>query len=57
MSIRGRRNQIRDIPIDILPTKFEDEEDLVSVDEDGEDIPVLNQGVFAGQNYEHIKAK
>ena len=57
VSIRGRRNLIRDIPIEVLPTKFEDEEELQDFDEDGEEIPVLNQGVFAGQHYEHIKAK
>ena len=57
VSIRGRRNLIRDIPIEVLPTKFEDEEELQEFDEEGEEIPVLNQGVFAGQHYEHIKAK
>ena len=41
----------------MLPTKFEDEEDLVEVDEDGEDIPVLKEGVFAGQYYQTIKEK
>merc|ERR1711997_494209 len=49
-SIRGRRNRIRDVPIEILPTKFEDEEEIADVDEDGEDIPVLKEGIFAGQN-------
>ena len=57
LSIRGRKNVIRDIPIDILPTKFEDEDDLASLDEDGEEIPVLKEGIFAGQQYEHIKQR
>ena len=37
--------------------KFEDEEEIADVDEDGEDIPVLKEGIFAGQNYQHIKEK
>lgn len=57
LSIRGRKNIIRDIPIDIVPTKFEDEDDTASVDEEGNDIPVLREGIFAGQNYLHIRDK
>ena len=38
MSIRGRRNVIRNIPIEILPTKFEDDEDPPSIDEEGEEV-------------------
>ena len=41
----------------MLPTKFEDEEELESVDKNGEDIPVLKEGIFAGQDYEHIRKK
>ena len=57
MSIRGRRNVIRNIPIEILPTKFEDDEDPPSIDEDGEEVPVIQNGVFAEQYYEVIKSK
>ena len=56
-SIRGRKNIIRNIPIDIVPTKFEDEESIADEDEDGEEISVFQGGVFAGQDYEHIKSK
>lgn len=57
LSLRGRRNNIRNIPINIVPTKFEDEEDLASLDEDGEEVPVLREGVFAGQHFDHIREK
>ena len=49
LSLRGRRNIKRDIPINIIPTVFEDEEDPPSEDEDGEEVSVLKGGVFAGQ--------
>ena len=57
MSMRGRRNVIRNIPIEILPTKFEDDEDPPSIDEEGEEVPVFQHGVFAEQYYEVIKSK
>lgn len=57
LSLRGRKKLVRDIPIDIVPTHFEDEEEPPSEDEDGEEVSVFQGGVFAGQDYEHIKAK
>ena len=54
-SIRGRREHIRNIPINILPTKFDDDEELPDEDEEGEDIPILNHGVFAEQYFEKIR--
>lgn len=55
LSLRGRRNNIRNIPINIVPTKFED--DIDSIDEDGEEVPVLKEGVFAGQHFDYIQQK
>ena len=57
LSLRGRRNMVRDIPIEILPTKFEDDEDPPSIDEEGEEVSVFQHGVFAEQYYEKIKDK
>ena len=59
LSLRGRRKMIqRDITIEILPTKFEDEDEPASEDEDGEEVSVFQEtGFFAGQHYEKIKAK
>jgi len=53
-SIRGRRNQIRNIPITISPTLFED--DLASENEDGEAIPVVRNGIFAKQKFRKLQA-
>ena len=51
-SIRGRKNHIRNIPITILPTPFEN---YPSGEEDyGDDIPVVRDGMFAGQNFQKI---
>ena len=57
MRLQGRRNVTRNIPIEIFPNKFEDVEDPPSIDEDGEEVPVLQHGVFAEQYYEVIKSK
>ena len=57
LSIRGRRKLVRNIPIEILPTKFEDDDDPPSIDEDGEEVSVFQHGVFAGQNYDNMKTK
>ena len=59
LSLRGRRKMIqRDITIEILPTKFEDEDEPASEDEDGEEVSVFQEtGFFAGQHYEHIRSK
>ena len=57
LSIRGRKKNIRNIPIEIIPTKFDDEDDIPEEDEDGEEIPIFQGGLFAGQDYEHIKSK
>ena len=53
-SIRGRRNHIRNIPITILPTPFEDEP--ASEDEEGEAIPVVRNGIFAEQKFRKLQA-
>ena len=37
LSIRGRRQRIRNIPIAIQPTKFDDDEDPPSEDEEGDE--------------------
>ena len=34
LSIKGRKDRIRNIPIKILPTKFEDDDDCCHADED-----------------------
>ena len=52
-SIRGRRNHIRNIPITILPTPFENEP--VSEDEEGEAIPVVRYGIFAEQRFTKLR--
>ena len=57
LSIRGRKNNIRNIPIEIVPTKFEDEDEIPEEDEDGNETSVFQGGFFAGQDYEHIKSK
>ena len=53
-SIRGRRNHIRNIPITILPTSHDD--DPSSEDENGEPVPIINHGLFAGQDFKRIRA-
>jgi hypothetical protein len=57
LSLRGRRKIIRNIPIDIIPTKFEDDDDPPSEDEDGEEVSVFQGGVFAGQHFDHIMSR
>lgn len=58
LSIRGRRRLLRELgDLDIAPTTFEDDEEPASEDEDGEEVHVLQHGVFCGQNYENLKEK
>jgi hypothetical protein len=57
MTIRGRRQLLRDVPIAISPTKFEDDEDVQSEDEDGDEESVLKNGVFAGQDFYRLRSK
>ena len=57
LSIRGRRERIRNIALNILPTKFEDGEEPPSEDEDGEDTSTIKQGILMGQSYERIREK
>jgi hypothetical protein len=53
-SIRGRKKHVRNIPITLLPTPFEDEPE--SEDEDGEALPVVRDGKFAEQDYNKIRS-
>ena len=55
LSVRGRRERIRNIALNILPTKFEDDEEPPNEDED--DDSTIKQGIFMGQNYERIREK
>ena len=55
LSIKGRRERIRNIPIDILPTKFDDDDDIPSEDEDGEETSTVRHGVFAEQYFDKIR--
>ena len=48
---------VRDIPIRIEPTNFEDEEEVPSEDDDGEEVSVFQGGVFADQHFERIRSK
>ena len=57
LSIRGRRQRIRNIAANILPTKFEDDEDPPSEDEDGEETSTVKHGVFMGQHFDTIREK
>ena len=57
LSIKGRRQRMRIIPIDILPTKFDDDEDPPSEDEDGEEASTSRHGLFMGQDYSKIREK
>ena len=57
LSIKGRRQRMRIVPIDILPTKFDDDEDPPSEDEDGEEAPTSRHGLFMGQDYSKIREK
>jgi len=57
LSIKGRKDRIRNIPIEIHPTKFEDDEDPSSEDEDGEESSTITDGVFAQQNFQKIRDK
>ena len=52
MSIRGRKSNIRNIPIEILSTNYVEEESSAE-----DDTPILQNGVFGGQKYEEIKAR
>ena len=53
-SIRGRKNHIKNIPLTLLPTPFGN--DPGSVDEYGDDVPVVRDGMFAGQNFKKIRS-
>ena len=53
----GRRQRIKNIPIDILPTKFDDDEDPPSEDEDGEEVSTNRHGLFMGQDFNKIREK
>ena len=55
LSMKGRKDRIRNIPIEILPTKFEEDNDPSSEDENGEEASTIRHGVFANQNYEKIR--
>ena len=57
LSIKARRARIRNIPIDIPPTKFDDDDDPPSEDEDGEETSTVKHGVFAGQHFHKIREK
>ena len=57
LSLKGRRERIRNIPIDILPTVFDDDEDPPSEDEDGEEASTVRHGVFAEQYFDKIRQK
>ena len=57
LSIKGRRQRIRNIPLDIAPTRFDDDEDPPSEDEDGEEASTVRHGVFMGQHYDKIREK
>ena len=57
LSIKGRRQRIKNIPIDILPTKFDDDEDPPSEDEDGEEASTNKHGLFMGQDFNKIREK
>ena len=53
ISIRGRKDRIRNIKINVLPTPFGADP---SSDNDNEDtIPVLYSGMFAGQDFTKIR--
>lgn len=41
----------------VAPTTFDDDEDPPSEDEDGNEVPVLKDGVFANQNFERLRSK
>ena len=57
LSIKGRRERIRNTPIEILPTKFDDDDDPPSEDEDGEEASTVKHGLFAGQDFSKIRDK
>ena len=57
LSIKGRKDRIRNIPIKILPTKFEDDDDPSSEDENGEETSTVRHGVFANQHFEKIRTQ
>lgn len=55
LSMKGRKDRIRNIPLEILPTKFEDDEDPSSEDENGDDSSTIRHGLFANQQIEKIR--
>ena len=52
-SIRGRKDHIRNIKINILPTPFEN--DPLSIADNEDVTPVVGNGMFAGQNFTRIR--
>ncbi len=56
LSIRARRRLIRDVPVAVEPTRFDDDEQVEEEDEEGEETHVLINGTYCGQNYERLKA-
>lgn len=60
LSIRGRKkllDSIRDEEMAHEPTRFEDDEALLSENEDGEENQVSVNGVFCGQHFDRIQSR
>ena len=52
-SIRGRKDRIRNIKINVLPTPFEN--DPLIIDDNEEVTPVVRNGMYADQNFNRIR--
>ena len=57
LTVRGRRKLTKELCNDIVPTKFDDDDDLPSEDENGEETLILQKGLFGGQDYQHLRSR